>query len=81
MGYGLEYKITNQRMHDYLAPTYLILRSSHPELRFPEFIGEVVKVRDEERKKQGLVSGSNSDCNKHGVLACLDAVSGEGQWT
>jgi CheY-like chemotaxis protein len=51
LGYELKYKISNMRMETYLAPAYVHLKKSHSELRFEEFIKEVVKVRKEERAR------------------------------
>ena len=72
LGYGLEYKISDRRMREYLAPTYLILRHNHPELRFTAFISEVVKVRAEERKKRGPASKPK----EYGIIASLEDISG-----
>jgi len=72
LGYGLEYKISDRRMREYLAPTYLILRHNHPELRFTAFISEVVKVRAEERKKRGPAS----EPKEYGIIASLGDISG-----
>jgi hypothetical protein len=51
LGYDLRFKITNELMESYLTPTYFELRGRHPELRFVEFVGELVKVRAKERKR------------------------------
>ena len=48
--YDLRYKITNDRMEEYLRPAYFELREKHPELNFMAFIDEVVKIRAEERR-------------------------------
>ena len=56
LGYDLRFKITNELMESYLTPTYFNLRKRFPELRFVEFVGELVEVRAEERKR---LSGQN----------------------
>jgi len=73
LGYGLEYKISNYRMQTYLVPAYTVLQRRHPDLSFPTFISEVLRIRLEEREKRGP-----SDCDHkwHGVKAYLDEVSG-----
>src|SRR5208282_2227444 len=43
LGYDLKYKINNMRMETYLAPEYVQLKKGHPELRFEEFIKEVIE--------------------------------------
>jgi hypothetical protein len=42
------------RMETYLAPEYVQLKKRHPELRFEEFIKEVVEVREQARKGVGV---------------------------
>jgi hypothetical protein len=51
LGYDLRFKITNELMENYLTPTYFDLRKRFPELRFVEFVGELVEVRANERKR------------------------------
>ncbi len=51
LGYDLKYKISNMRMETYLAPEYVQLKKGHPELRFEEFIKEVIEVREQARKR------------------------------
>jgi len=73
LGYGLEYKISNYRVQSYLAPAYAVLQSRHPDLSFPTFIKEVLRVRAEEKEKRGP---SGSDYKWHGIEAYLDEFSG-----
>jgi hypothetical protein len=51
LGYGLEYRINPHLMGTYLTPAYLELRRRHSELRFVEFIEELVKVREQARER------------------------------
>jgi hypothetical protein len=53
LGFDLKYKISNMRMETYLAPAYADLKRRHSELRFEEFISEIVQVREEGRKRAG----------------------------
>jgi len=53
LGYDLKYKISNMRMETYLAPEYAQLKRRHPELRFEEFIKEVIEDREQARKSAG----------------------------
>jgi len=73
LGYGLEYKVSNHRVRSYLAPAYAVLQRRHPDLSFPTFISEVLRIRAEEREKRGP---SDYDYKWHGVKAYLDEVSG-----
>jgi hypothetical protein len=73
LGYGLEYKISNYRVQSYLAPAYVVLQRRHPDLSFPAFISEVLRIRAEERQKR---DPSDRDYKWHGVKAYLDEVSG-----
>ncbi len=73
LGYGLEYKVSNYRVQSYLAPAYTVLQSRHPDLSFPTFINEVLRIRAEEREKRGP---SGCDYKWHGIKAYLDEVSG-----
>jgi hypothetical protein len=54
LGYPLKYRSNNHLMKSYLAPAYLQLRQRHPELRYEEFIEELVKVREQARKSGGV---------------------------
>jgi len=73
LGYGLEYKVSNYRVRSYLAPAYAVLQRRHPDLSFPTFISEVLRIRAEEREKRGP---SDRDYKWHGVKAYLDEVFG-----
>ena len=73
LGYGLQYKISNYRIRNYLAPAYAVLQRRHPDLSFQAFINEVLTIRAEEKEK---CSSSDWDYQWHGVQAYLDEVSG-----
>jgi hypothetical protein len=51
LGYDLKYGINPHLMGTYLSPAYLQLRRRHSELRFVEFIEELVKVREQARSR------------------------------
>ena len=51
LGYNLKYKINPHLMWDYLTPAYLQLRRRDSALNFVEFIEELVKVREQTRKR------------------------------
>ena len=72
LGYGLEYKISNRRMKHYLAPAFICMRNLHPELRFEDFIAELVRVRQEERTKWPHAS---YDFENYGIEAWLKTMS------
>jgi hypothetical protein len=51
LGYDLKYGINPHLMGTYLTPAYLQLRRRHSELHFVEFIEELVRVREQARKR------------------------------
>jgi hypothetical protein len=73
LGYGLKYKISNYRMQSYLAPAYVVLQRRHPDLSFPAFINEVLRIRAEERERR---DPAGCDYEWHGVKAYLDEFWG-----
>jgi hypothetical protein len=72
LGYGLEYKISDRRMKYYLGPAFACLRNMHPGLRYEEFIGELLRIRQEERSK---CPPASYDFEKYGIEAWLKAMS------
>ncbi|MGP8143061.1 MAG: hypothetical protein ACLQBU_14395 [Terriglobales bacterium] len=73
LGFDLKYKISNMRMATYLAPAYVQLKGRHSELRFEEFINEVIKIREQGRKKAGAEVAHEAD--DPGLAALLE------EWT